>query len=220
MIRIQLFLSLSLFSFNSTFSQINFVGLTDEINYKINIIFRGNNYGSVEAGDTIIVFDNSAYHLYCVDRISNDSISDRNFIGGEYQDSSGSLVYFTKSLSANYVKTIPYGDYALAREIGSFFYQNNYFLCLKINGIRKISYSNFKDLVYQDIRYDFEEKKIYCKREIKQCVLKGFYRANVSLGSSKSFSLIILNDQVDSEERIKIFFKGNLLASILVSLER
>lgn len=196
-----------------TFAQIHFLGLTQTLDKRINIIYNENNYGSVKNGDTLYVLDISATHRFVVNNILGDSIDFFNFIGGEeFQQNGKPLSYFNKRVIANYFDTMPNGSYLLSREMGTFFAKNNFLICFRLPyRIYGINYLNENQISLKGYHYNFVDGVV--KSKDGELPVQSFLKLTID-NRKYSTSIVVVEHPVDSVKYFLVYLDGVLAAKI------
>lgn len=212
---------ISIFSMVSSIAiaQIQFFGLTQTFEKRINIIYNENNYGNVKVGDTLYLLDVSAIHRFIVKRISKDSVDFFNFIGGEeYQENGKSLSYFNKRVIANYVDTMPNGSYLLSREIGTFFAKNNFLICIRLpSRINRINYLKENEISVGGYHYNFIDG--VAKFEGKEISIQSFLKLTI-VNKKRSSKLTVVEHPVDSMKYFLVYLDEVLVAKIFEGITK
>jgi hypothetical protein len=207
------------FYFSGSFSQVRFLGLSQTFGSEINVIYKKENLGTLKVNDTLYLVDVSSIHLFQVKNLFTDSVSFFNFLGGdEYQENGKTLSYFNRRAKARYLRTIPYGDYLLSRELGDFFYKNNFFVCLKFSHeLKQVKW--IPEYVIKNaelnIKYDLTYKEIDAKT--KKIPIRSSFKLNVV--TDKQFNFAVVEETLNKTKYFSFFIGDKLIAQMFEGIE-
>lgn len=195
-------------------SQARFFGLAQTLKNKTDVIFNEGNLGKIQKGKELCLLDISSMHKLKVGEERKDSIDYFNFIGGdEYQANGKSLSYFNTRVVARYNKTIPYGDYLLARELGVFFSKNNFFICLDFaESIDRAEYLNINELRNKNYIYNFQDGIV--NDNGNEFPLKSFFKVRLIARNNKSYSFVVVEHSIEGFNYFIVYLDGAEVAKI------
>ena len=201
----------------SAASQIRFLGLSQTVGNQITVIYNLNNLGKINPKDTIYVVGVSSVHLFCVNQILSDSIEFYDFIGGEeYQENGKSLSYFNKRIKADYISTLPVGDYLLSRGMATFLSKNGFYVCLGTSS-RLRMVKPHPNCVIREIgkTYDFFKGEI--QTSDYRVPMTSFY--SIQIVTDRNFSFAVGEDIDNKLKYFKFFLNEMLIAKIFEGVE-